>query len=274
LKPVRCGGYTLTFDRTLLMGVLNVTPDSFSDGGRFLDFDIAVEHAREMVEDGADILDIGGESTRPGSESVSEAEELGRVLPVIEKLVGEVNVPVSIDTCKPGVADECLKAGAHMLNDITGLTDRRMIEVAAEHGVPAVAMHMKGTPKNMQQNPVYGDVVAEIIEFLGGRVGAARDAGVEDVIVDPGIGFGKTTEHNLQILKRLGEFRSLGCPVLVGPSRKSFIGNVTGLPVDERLEGTLAAVAVAAMNGADIIRVHDVRECRRAAQVADAVRYA
>ena len=274
MKPVRCGGYTLTFDRTLLMGVLNVTPDSFSDGGRFLDFDIAVEHAREMVEDGADILDIGGESTRPGSESVSEAEELGRVLPVIEKLVGEVNVPVSIDTCKPGVADECLKAGAHMLNDITGLTDRRMIEVAAEHGVPAVAMHMKGTPKNMQQNPVYGDVVAEIIEFLGGRVGAARDAGVEDVIVDPGIGFGKTTEHNLQILKRLGEFRSLGCPVLVGPSRKSFIGNVTGLPVDERLEGTLAAVAVAAMNGADIIRVHDVRECRRAAQVADAVRYA
>ena len=254
------------------MGVLNVTPDSFSDGGLFVDADKAVAHARQMVEDGAEIIDVGGESTRPGSDNISEEEEIKRIKPVIERLVKEINAPISIDTYKPKVAEECIKLGATLVNDITGLKNKDMIKIIAKHNVPVIIMHMKGEPKNMQQNPAYKDVVKEIKEFFSDRISEARDYGIEDIIIDPGIGFGKTTEHNLQILKRLSEFKDFGCPVLVGPSRKSFIGNITGLPVNERLEGTLAAISIAIINGADMIRVHDVKECRRAAQIADAIR--
>jgi dihydropteroate synthase len=271
-RELRCGSFVLRFDRPLIMGVLNVTPDSFSDGGRFVDFDRAVEHGRQMVADGADIIDVGGESSRPGAQTVPVGEELERIRPVIERLAAEIRVPISVDTYKAKVAEEAFKAGATIMNDITGLTDRKMVKVAADHGAPVVVMHMKGTPKTMQKEPHYSDVVAEVSNFLRDRIEFAHDMGVNETIVDPGIGFGKTTAHNLEILRRLGEFKALGRPILVGPSRKAFIGNVTGLPVDARLEGTLAAIAIAVHNGADIVRVHDVAECRRAAQVAYAIR--
>lgn len=258
--------------KTLIMGILNVTPDSFSDGGLFTNADKAIVHAKQMVKDGADIIDVGGESTRPGSLPVSEKEELRRVKPVIEKLLKEINAPISIDTYKPKVAEECLKLGAHMVNDVTGLGNKNMIDIVKKYQVPAIIMHMKGKPKIMQNNPKYKDVVNDIRRFLKERILNARKAGIKQIIIDPGIGFGKTTEHNLQILKRLGEFKELKCPILIGPSRKTFIGNITGMPTGERLEGTLAAVAIAVMNGANIVRVHDVKECRRAVQIADAIR--
>lgn len=254
------------------MGILNVTPDSFSDGGLFNDVDTAVAHGKKMVSDGADVIDVGGESSRPGSAPLSEKEELDRILPVVTRLLHEVSVPISIDTYKPLVADACLQAGAHLINDITGLINPEMRKVAVKHNVPVVLMHMMGTPKTMQQNPVYQDMIGEIKVFFQERVATARKAGIQHIIIDPGIGFGKTVEHNLQILKHLGEFKTLSCPILVGPSRKSFIGMITGLSVKERLDGTLAAVTVAVMNGANIVRVHDVNECKRAVQVADAIR--
>jgi len=272
LSPIVCKDYTLRFEKTLIMGILNVTPDSFSDGGLFVDIDTAVTHAKKMVSDGADLIDVGGESSRPGSAPLSEKEELDRIFPVVTRLLDEVSVPISIDTYKPLVADACLKAGAHLINDITGLTDSEMRKVAVKHNVPVVLMHMRGTPKTMQQNPVYQDMIGEIKVFFQERVATARNAGIQNIIIDPGIGFGKTVEHNLQILKHLGEFKSLGCPILVGPSRKSFIGMITGLSVQERLDGTLAAITVAIMNGANMVRVHDVSECNRAVQVADAIR--
>lgn len=271
LNAIRCGNHLLNFDRTLVMGVLNVTPDSFSDGGLFADAGKAIEHAKRMVADGADIIDVGGESTRPGSEPISDEEELARVEPVIKELA-KLNVPISVDTRKPFVARKCVEIGAGIINDITGLRNPEMIDLAAELKVPAVIMHMKGEPRNMQQNPVYKDAVKEIKDFLRGRISDARKAGIKDIIVDPGIGFGKATEHNLQILKRLDEFAGLECPIMVGPSRKSFIGNVSGLKVDERLEGTIASVAIAVMNGANIVRVHDVKECKRAVLIADAIK--
>lgn len=264
--------FELTFDRTLIMGILNVTPDSFSDGGKFLDANAAIAQAKQMVHDGADIIDIGGESSRPGSEPVSEQEELRRVLPVIRALAPAINVPISIDTYKPAVAQQTLEAGACMINDITGLRDGAMIAVAAKHHVPVVLMHIQGRPKTMQEHPVYDDVIADIKRFFVERIAAAEQAGISDIILDPGIGFGKTTEHNLQILHRLDEFQELGRPLLIGPSRKSFIGNLTGLPVEERLEGTIAAAVIAAYNGANIVRVHDVKACKRALLVADAIK--
>ena len=263
----------LNYNKPLIMGVLNVTPDSFSDGGKFLDADKAVAHAKQMIKDGADIIDIGGESSRPGSDPVSEEEELKRVKPIIERLVKEIEVPISIDTCKPRVAEECIKLGAKIINDISGL-NKEMRNVAAKYKVPVIIMHMLGSPKTMQENIQYDDIINDIKSFLKDRIDKAKAAGITEIIIDPGIGFGKTTENNLQILKRLDEFKSLGCPVLVGPSRKSFIGNITGLPVTERLEGTLAAISIAVFNGADIIRVHDVKECKRAVQIADAIRCA
>jgi dihydropteroate synthase len=272
LSPIICKEYTLRFDKTLIMGILNVTPDSFSDGGLFIDADTAVQQGKKMVRDGADIIDVGGESTKPGSIPLSEKEELARILPVITRLVDEVSVPISVDTYKPFVAEECLKAGAHIVNDITGLIHSELRKVVAKYDVPVVLMHMKGTPKTMQQNPVYKDVLGEINTFLQKQIALARKTGIQQIIIDPGIGFGKTVEHNLQILKHLRTFRQLGCPVLVGPSRKSFIGTITGLSVHERLEGTLAAVTIACMNGADIVRVHDVKECNRALQIAHAIR--
>jgi len=272
LAPIVCREHTLRFEKTLIMGVLNITPDSFSDGGLFNTVDAAVAHGKKMVSDGANLIDIGGESSRPGSEPLSENEELARILPVVTRLVDEVSVPISIDTYKPLVADTCIKAGAHLINDITGFSNPAMRNVAAEHNVPVVLMHMLGAPKIMQQKPVYQDVLGEITSFFKEQIATAHKIGIQQIIIDPGIGFGKTVEHNLQILKHLETFKSLGCPILIGPSRKSFIGTITGLPVNERLEGTIAAITVAIMNGANIVRVHDVKECRRAIQVVDAIR--
>jgi len=260
-------------ERTKIMGILNLTPDSFSGDGLADSPDSAVGLAKAMVKDGADIIDVGGESTRPGAEPVSLEEELERVIPVIEGLKKEIKIPISIDTYKPKVAEEALRKGASMVNDINGLRSKGMAEIVAKHKAEVVIMHMQGAPGDMQDNPSYGDVVGDIIKFLRERSEFAIDSGIskDKIIIDPGIGFGKTTEHNLEIINRLMEFKSLGFPVLMGVSRKSFIGNVLGLPVGERLEGTLAAVTACVMNGADIIRVHDVREAKRVVGIADVV---
>lgn len=255
------------------MGIINVTPDSFSDGGRFFSKSAAVDLALKMVDDGADIIDIGGESSRPGSDVTPEAEELTRVLPVIESLAGRLGIPLSIDTYKPSVARRCVQAGAAIINDIGGLTDPAMVEVLVETGASAVLMHMRGRPKTMQQDTVYIDVVAEVREFLITNADAARAAGVSEIAIDPGLGFGKTAKQNFEILARLRQFESPNYPLLVGPSRKSFLGSLpSGLASDERLEGTLAAVAVGVLNGAKIVRVHDVKPCRRVLEVVDAIR--
>ena len=252
------------------MGILNVTPDSFSDGNKFLDPEKAIAHAKQMVKEGADIIDIGAESSRPGSDPVSEEEELQRLLPIVSRLVKEIDVPISIDTYTPQVAEACLTLGAHMINDISGLRNKEMITVVSKHKVPVIIMHMLGDPKTMQENPMYTDIVQEIKTFFEERIQQAKAAGITDIILDPGIGFGKTVEHNLDILNRLKEF-DVGYPLLIGPSRKSFIGHITGLPVEERLEGTIAAVCVGLINGASIFRVHDVTACKRALQIADAI---
>lgn len=260
------------------MGILNTTPDSFSDGGLFHAHQTAVSRGLAMVDEGADIIDIGGESTRPGSEPVSVEEELERVIPVIKELHRTTDTPISIDTSKARVADEACKAGAAMINDITGLRgDADMATVAARHGVPVVIMHIKGTPRDMQREPYYDSLIEEICAYLREGAELAMAAGVkrEDIILDPGIGFGKTQAHNLEILSRLGEIRAMGYPLLVGPSRKSFIGALTGgLPPEQRVEGTAAAVTASILNGADIVRVHDVREMTRVARVADAIKMA
>lgn len=259
--------------KTHIMGVLNITPDSFSDGGRFFDRELALEQARRMVEDGADILDVGGESTRPGAEPVSLDEELRRVVPVIETLAGEVGVPVSIDSYKPEVVRAAVDAGASIINDINGLRDEKMVALCAETGLPVITMHMQGTPRDMQQNPTYSDVVKDICEWLDIQAEAAQAAGVarDKILIDPGIGFGKTKEHNLEIIARLPELKSLGYPVVLGTSRKAFIGAILDLPSDERIEGTIASVVSGIGRGAQIVRVHDVKEVARAVRVTDAI---
>ncbi len=260
--------------RTLIMGILNVTPDSFSDGGLFAEVEKAVEHAKNMVAEGADIIDVGGESSRPGADTVSVEVEKARVLPVIERLAGTVEVPISIDTYKSSVARDALNMGACMVNDITALRgDPDMASVVAEAGVPVVLMHMKGTPRDMQLDPHYDSLISEITSFLSIRIQAAMDAGISQnqIIIDPGIGFGKTVAHNLEIIRRLSEFKPLGKPILIGTSRKSFIGKVLGLSTDDRLEGTAASIAVAIANGADIVRIHDVKEVARVVSMTDAI---
>ncbi|HWP81234.1 MAG TPA: dihydropteroate synthase [Bacteroidota bacterium] len=258
--------------RSFIMGVLNVTPDSFSDGGRYFDVGKAVDRALEMIDEGADFIDIGGESSRPGSDPIPADEEIKRTIPVIERLVGKGRVPISIDTSKAAVARVALEAGATIVNDISAMTfDEEMADVVSSHKATVVLMHMKGTPKTMQVNPSYTDVVAEVVEFLRKRIEFARARGIDQVIVDPGIGFGKTLEHNLRLIKELDALRSLDVPILVGTSRKSFIGTILGLPVEERLEGTAAAVAASILNGAHIVRVHDVKAMKRVAAVADAI---
>lgn len=258
------------------MGILNVTPDSFSDGGRFTGVENAVSHALRMVAEGADIIDIGGESTRPGAAPVSIQQELDRVLPVIDRLSRETDTPISIDTSKALVADEAVRAGAAMINDITGLRgDAEMASVAAMRGVPVVIMHILGTPGDMQVAPRYESLISDISDYLRSGVDMAVRAGVhkENIVLDPGIGFGKTLEHNLEILARLGEFKALGYPLLVGPSRKAFIGTLCGgLPAADRVEGTAAAVTAAILGGANIVRVHDVMAMTRVVRVADAIR--
>jgi len=260
--------------RTVIMGILNITPDSFSDGGLYLRPEAAISRAREMVGEGADVIDIGGESTRPRARPVPAAEELERVMPVLEALAGQVTVPISIDTYKASVADEALKAGAHLVNDISALRfDPDMAAVAASHGVPVVLMHMQGTPADMQANPTYTAVVPDILDFLDESIGRAVAAGIrrEQILVDPGIGFGKTFDHNLEILRELKAFRLTGCPVVLGTSRKSFLGRILDLPPAERVDGTGATVALGVAAGAAIMRVHDVGAMRRTARVADAI---
>ncbi|MDI6704098.1 MAG: dihydropteroate synthase [bacterium] len=273
---LNCGKHCLRLSkRTYVMGILNVTPDSFADGGLYNDVEHAVLHAKQMVEDGADIIDVGGESTRPGAEKVTVKEELKRVRPVIERLVNEISVPISIDTYKSQVAKVCLDLGCHLVNDISGLRfSPEMKEIVAEYDVPVIIMHIKGTPRDMQKAPRYKCVISEITSYFKDRIAEALDSGIkrDKIIIDPGIGFGKTTSHNLEIIKRLREFKSLGYPILIGTSRKSLIGNVLDLPIEERLEGTAATVALSIMNGANIIRVHDVREMVRVAKMTDAIR--
>ncbi|HEX8949758.1 MAG TPA: dihydropteroate synthase, partial [Dissulfurispiraceae bacterium] len=269
--------FRLDLDRkTHVMGVLNITPDSFSDGGLHFDRDKAVAHALRLVEDGADILDIGGESTRPGSDPVPLEEELRRTIPVIQAVAKEIRVPISIDTYKSEVARRALDAGASMVNDISGLRfDPEMPKVVSEYKVPVLIMHIKGTPGDMQQNPVYEALIPEVMDYL--RIGArlASNFGIpgDMVIIDPGIGFGKTFSHNLEIIRNLREFTLLGNPVAIGVSRKAFLGKVLGnAPAQERLEGTASAVAISIFNGAHIVRVHDVKEMAKVARVADAIK--
>ena len=261
--------------KTRIMGILNVSPDSFYDGGRYDSIEKAVARAKQMVSEGADIIDIGGESSRPGSEPVPLEEELNRVIPVIEAISSEINVPISIDTYKSEVAKKALDAGASIINDISGLRfDKNTAKVAAKYDAPVIIMHMQGTPGDMQKNPHYVDVVGEIIAFFREQVKFAVDSGIDEnkIIIDPGIGFGKTVENNLEIIKKLKGFKVLGMPILIGTSRKSFIGAALKQEnPDDRLCGSLATVAASIMNGADIVRVHDVLESKMVAGMIDAI---
>lgn len=267
-------GKILDLTSPRVMGILNVTPDSFSDGGRFNRFDDAIKQAQQMAADGAAIIDIGGESTRPGAVAVSIDEELERVVPVIETLVKEIELPISIDTNKPEVMAAAVKAGAGMVNDVNALQADGALEQVAALDVPLCLMHMQGEPRNMQQNPTYGDVIEEIYDFLEQRIEACESAGIgrERVVIDPGFGFGKTLGHNLEMLNRLSHFTELQVPLLVGISRKSMIGQLTDREVDERLSGNIAAATLASWLGASIIRVHDVKETVDAVAIAMAVR--
>ena len=257
------------------MGILNVTPDSFSDGGRFTRANIAVDHAINMIDDGAHIIDIGGESTRPGSVPVSEDEECERILPVIES-IKKINskITISIDTYKASVAKKAIEAGADMVNDISGLTfDSNMLPLLSGKDIPVIIMHINGKPKTMQNNPVYDDLVEDIKRFLYHQSKVAEESGIkkEHIILDPGIGFGKTFDHNFTLLRRLDEICSLGYPIMIGPSRKAFIGDVLELPPDDRIEGTLATIVAGIMNGAKIVRVHDVKEVNRVVKITEKI---
>jgi dihydropteroate synthase len=273
---IDCRGRVLDLgSRTHIMGILNVTPDSFSDGGLYADPARALAHARDMVSQGADLIDIGGESTRPGADPLSEEEELRRIIPVIERLTSEIAAPVSVDTYKSSVAIKALNAGASIVNDISGLRfSPDMAQVVADHDAAVVIMHIKGTPRDMQVNPVYGDVVGEISDYLEESAAIALKAGIgrNRIMIDPGIGFGKTLEHNLTILERLDEFRALGFPIVLGTSRKRFIGTVLDIaePKD-RIEGSAATVALGIQRGARIVRVHDVGYMAKVARMTDAI---
>lgn len=265
--------HKLDLSHPLICGILNITPDSFYDGGHWLEPNQAVERASKIIEEGADLIDIGGESTRPGAEPLSVKEELDRVMPVLEKL--NLSVPISIDTYKPEVAHEALEAGCELVNDISGLRyDPKMPEVISDHNAGCVIMHMKNNPKTMQNNPYYNDVLKEITQFLRTSIETAENAGINanSILIDPGIGFGKRNpDDNLFILQKLKEFKTLGKPILIGVSRKSFIGEVLNLPADERLEGSLAATVIAVMNGTNIVRTHDVRATKRVLHLVNAI---
>lgn len=268
-SPLKVGKHNFNLgERTYIMGILNVTPDSFSDGGDFVDIEAAVRHAKQMITDGADIIDIGGESTRPGFAELGEVEELKRVIPVIERLSKEIDVPISIDTYKAVVAEEAILAGAHIINDIWGMQkDPNMAQIAAKYQVPVIIMHNQlGTEYNK-------DIMEEMCIFLRHSIDLGLQAGIklENMILDPGIGFGKTAEQNVIVMSRLGELNDLGCAILLGTSRKSFIGKILDLVPKERVEGTVATTVMGILQGADIVRVHDVKENLRAARVTDAV---
>ena len=262
--------------KTLVMGIVNVTPDSFSDGGKFFSPEVAIRHASKLITQGADIIDIGGESTRPGAEQVSESEELKRVIPVIEKIrTDNPTMLISIDTTKASVAKHAVEAGANIINDVSGLSfDNNMIGIVESFNIPVVIMHMKGNPQNMQLNPKYKDIVNEILDFFKMKIKTAIQSGINRsmIILDPGIGFGKTVEHNFELLSRLNEFNVLELPIMIGPSRKSFIGITLDLPPEDRVEGTAAAVSAGVMNGASIVRVHDVKSMKRVVRIIEKVR--
>lgn len=271
---LKCRDRSLSLDRVAVMGVLNVTPDSFSDGGLWLDPEAAVKHAFQMVQEGASIIDVGGESTRPDAEEVSEGEEIRRVVPVIEQLIGHTDVPISIDTRKPGVAEAALAAGASIVNDTLGEeADRELVELAGRSGAGFVTMHSRGTPSTMRSLATYTDVVGEVTGWLKQRAEELESAGVdrEAIVLDPGFGFAKTPQQNLQLMHRFSEIVELGYPVLAGTSRKSFIGAVLDLPEDQRVEGTAATVALAVWQGARIVRVHDIFQMVRVARMVEAV---
>lgn len=273
---LQCGPYSLTLGpRTLIMGILNVTPDSFSDGGLYFDKEDALAQGEALAAAGADIIDVGGESSRPFSEPVPEEEEIRRVIPVIEKLAPRLSVPISIDTTKARVAKQAIEAGAVMVNNIGALRgDPDMADLVADSDVPVVLMHMKDAPKTMQIEPQYEDVVCEVKNFLADAVHRAEEAGInrKKIIVDPGIGFGKTVTHNLRLIKELRALQPLGVPVLIGPSRKSFISKILDPGNESREIGTQAAVTAAALNGAHIVRVHDAERTRKALKLVDAIR--
>jgi len=260
--------------RTGIMGILNVTPDSFSDGGQFVLPEKAVEHGIQIAEEGADIIDIGGESTRPGSDMVSVQEEIDRIMPVVEELLKEVFVLLSVDTYKSEVAECALRAGVHIINDISSLRfDSGMVNTIKKYGALCILMHIRGTPKNMQDVPKYKDLIGEIKDYFKKRIDFVLTNGIslENIIIDPGIGFGKRLRDNFLLLKRLEEFKIFKCPIMIGPSRKSFIGDTLNLPPDQRFEGTAAAVAAGILNGANIVRVHDVEKNLRVVKIADEI---
>lgn len=272
---LQLGKHMLDLSQPQVMGVLNRTPDSFSDGGAYTDFDIALRHAQEMASAGAAIIDIGGESTRPGAQAVTAQQEMDRVIPLIECLAGEISVPISVDTSKPEVMRAAVAAGAAMINDVYALRQPGALEVARDSGVPVCLMHMQGEPRSMQQNPQYENVVSEVKQFLLKRVRACEAAGIARarLLIDPGFGFGKTLEHNLELLRCLRELTEPGLPLVVGLSRKSSIGKLLGgVPAGERLYGSIAAAVVAALNGAHIIRTHDVKPTVEALKITSAVR--
>ena len=275
---IRCRKQTFTLGKkTLLMGVLNVTPDSFSDGGLFFDKEKAISHGLRMAEEGADIIDIGGESTRPGSKPLELEEELRRVIPVIESIAKEVDVPISIDTYKSAVAQRAIWAGAEIINDISGLHfDPGLAQVAAKEDLPLILMHIRGIPETMQKNVHYDSLLSEVLQSLKDSIQRAESAGIDpgQIIVDPGIGFGKTLVDNLLIIKNLFEFRILGKPILLGTSRKTFIGKILNAQVTDRLEGTLSSIAIGVLNGAHIIRSHDVLQSKKVIAMADAIKMA
>ena len=272
---IQAGDYLLQFNRrTLVMGILNVTPDSFSDGGKYINRDDAISHGIKLAAEGSDIIDIGGESTRPGAEPLSLEDELNRVIPVIKELAKEVQIPISIDTYKSEVAQEALDAGASIINDISGLkSDDKMAGIAAEYDVPVVVMHIKGTPRDMQINPHYENMISEVRNSLAESVNIALNAGVDKnkIIVDPGIGFGKDLMDNFSLIKNLDYFKTLGHFILIGPSRKSFLWKTLDVSPDETIEATSAAVTACIMAGADIVRIHDVKEVMNAVKVADLI---
>ncbi|WP_417545083.1 dihydropteroate synthase [Marinobacter sp.] len=271
---IKFAGRTLNMLRCHVMGVLNVTPDSFSDGGRYNQLDAALFRARQMVVDGAAFIDVGGESTRPGAAKVSVQEELDRVCPVVEALARELDVIVSVDTSTPEVMSQATELGVGLINDVRALQRDGALAAVARAGIPVCIMHIQGEPETMQEQPEYRNVLREVSEFLTGRIRAAEKAGIKahDIILDPGFGFGKNLEHNLRLLASLEQLQALGHPLLVGMSRKSMLGHITGREVDERLPASLAAATISAMKGASIIRVHDVRETVDAVKVATAVK--
>jgi dihydropteroate synthase len=270
VKTVKLGRHIMKLDVPRVLGILNMTPDSFSDDGLGNNTSLGVRKGREMFSFGADLVDVGGESTRPGAEPVTARLEIARITGVIESLAADFPGRLSVDTMKPEVAEMALQSGASIVNDVAGLRNPRMIDAIAKHGASTIIMHMKGGPRAMQQRPIYRDVVREVKEYLEHRVAAAEHGGIDPrgIMVDPGIGFGKTVTNNLEIISRLREFRSIGKPIVIGVSRKSFIGKITGLPVEERIEGSVAAAVLAVREGANIVRVHDVKETVRALKVA------